>query len=267
PRGAPGRPAGPRPPPAPRPGAGAGPPPPPPNPGGAGGPPPPTAPGGAGTIMRFLLLVGVIFAAAVAVELSLDIPLPLAILLTAPVAAFAWLTVQRRRRGLPQAIALTVGRLLKRSDVQFSGMRAEVSVLCAAGLIGTLVAQAVPTTAFADALGLIGVQGAVVGVVLMLLIVLLAQIGLNPILVVTVGLSSLSQPELFGLSPELLALSAMCGWTLAVGCSPVTTSILIASRMAGVSPQTAGWRWNGRYTVVATLLMVVWLFGLSWLLF
>ncbi|MCC5858999.1 MAG: hypothetical protein JJT90_12640 [Ectothiorhodospiraceae bacterium] len=223
--------------------------------------------GAAWDITRFLLLVLAIFSAAVVVELALGIDLPLAILLTAPAAAIAWMTVQRSRRGVGRAVVLTGARLLKGAERQFSGMRAEVSVLCAAGLLGTLIAAVVPTTAFADFLGLMGLQGPVIGVLLVVLMVALSQIGLNPILVATIGLSSLAQPELFGLAPEMLALSVMAGWTLAIGCSPVTTSILIASRMAGVSPQTAGWSWNGWYTLGATAVMVAWLLLLGWLFF
>ncbi len=223
--------------------------------------------GAAWDITRFLLLVLSIFSAAVVVELVLGVDLPLAILLTAPAAAFSWMLIQRSRRGLVQALVLTGGKLVKGSERQFGGMRAEVSVLCAAGLLGTLIAAAVPTTAFADFLRLMGLQGPIIGVLLVVLMVSLAQIGLNPILVATIGLSSLAQPELFGLAPEMLALSVMAGWTLAIGCSPVTTSILIASRMAGVSPQTAGWIWNGWYTVVATVVMVAWLLLLGWVFF
>lgn len=224
-------------------------------------------PGAAWIVTRFLLLVLSIFSAAVMVELALGVDLPLAILLTAPAAAVSWMIVQRGRRGLPQALALTGGRLLKGAERQFAGMRAEVSVLCAAGLLGTLIASAVPTTAFADFLSLIGLQGPIIGVLLVVLMVSLSQIGLNPILVATIGLSSLAEPELFGLAPEMLALSVMAGWALAIGCSPVTTSILIASRMAGVSPQTAGWSWNGWYTLAATVVTVAWLLLLGWLFF
>jgi hypothetical protein len=95
----------------------------------------------------------------------------------------------------------------------------------------------------------------------------LPQLGLNPILVATIALSSMAEPQLFGLAPELLALATMCGWTLAIGCAPVTTSILIASRMAGVSPQTAGWAWNGWFTAAATVLLAAWIVVLGYSVF
>lgn len=224
-------------------------------------------PHGARTILRFLALVLAVFAAAVAVELALDVPLPLAILLTAPPAAFLWMLVQRRRHGPRRAAALTAARLVRGAPDQFGGMRAEVVVLCGAGLMGTLIAGAVPATAFADLLALVGLHGTPVAVLVLVLMATLPQLGLNPILVATIALSSMAEPQLFGLAPELLALATMCGWTMAIGCAPVTTSILIASRMADVSPQTAGWSWNGWFTAAATVLLAGWILVLGYVVF
>ncbi|MEX0730202.1 MAG: hypothetical protein WED00_02580 [Aquisalimonadaceae bacterium] len=224
-------------------------------------------PGGLRVILRFLLLVLAIFAGAVAVELALDVSLPLAILLTAPVAAFLWMLVQRRRAGLPRAVALSTARLVRGAPAQFSGLRSEITVLAGAGVMGTLIAAALPTTAIADLLAGAGLHGQIIAILVMLLMVILPQLGLNAMLVATILLSSLAQPELFGMVPEQLALAVMSGWALAVCSSPVSASVLIISRVAGIEAQTLCWGWNGWFTVVGAGLMTLWMLGLGYLVF
>ena len=223
--------------------------------------------GGPRTIGALLALVGAVFAAAVAVELVLDIALPLAILLTAPPAAFVWMLIQRRRLGAARAVLISAARLRRGAPEQFDGMRAEVAILGAAALMGTLIARAVPPDWFATALGMAGLHGPAVAVLVLVLMAALPQLGLNPVLIATILLSALANAESFGLAPELLALATMCGWTLAVGSGPVTSTILIVSRLAGVSTREAGWGWNGHFTALATALCAVWLLLLGHTLF
>ncbi|MGC2857804.1 hypothetical protein ACM64Y_20225 [Novispirillum sp. DQ9] len=227
---------------------------------------PKAPPGGWWAILRFATLVLAVFLAAVVMETVAGISLPLAILLTAPAAAFLWMVVQRRRRGVVRAVALSLARLRNGAGDQFGGMRTEVCVLAAAGLMGTLVARVVPAEAFADLLTSVGVAGLPVALLVFVLMAALPQIGLNPVLVATIILSSMSRPDIFGLTPTLLALATMSGWALAIGSAPVTTSILIASRIAGVSPRVAGWGWNWRFTLAAAGVLGGWLVILDSLL-
>ncbi|WP_290637465.1 AbgT family transporter, partial [Aquisalimonas sp.] len=92
------------------------------------------------------------------------------------------------------------------------------------------------------------------------------QMGLNPIVTATIALTSLSQPAVFGLAPELLALSVMTGWALAVGMAPLTTSVLITARVADVPATTVGYRWNGWFTVGTAVLASGWLLVLGWVI-
>lgn len=220
---------------------------------------PRTPPGGWWAILRFGALVLAVFLAAVTVEALAGVSLPLAILLTAPAAAFLWMVAQRRRKGVLRAVVLSAARLRKGADEQFGGMRTEVCVLAAAGLMGTLIARVLSTEAFAGVLAMAGLHGLPVALLVFVLMAALPQIGLNPVLVATIILSAMGNPEVFGLTPTLLALATMSGWALAIGSAPVTTSILIASRIAGVSPRVAGWGWNWRFTLGAAGMLGGWL--------
>uniref|UniRef100_UPI0025C25B09 hypothetical protein n=1 Tax=Aquisalimonas sp. TaxID=1872621 RepID=UPI0025C25B09 len=149
---------------------------------------------------------------------------------------------------------------------QLASLRAELTVLAAAGILGTMIAAAVPETLLADLLRSLGLHGAPVAVAVALLMLVFAQLGLNPIVTATIALTSLSQPEVFGLEPKLLALAVMTGWMLAVGSSPMTTSVLITARVAEASPYTVGYRWNGWFTLGTAALASVWLLVLGWLI-
>lgn len=218
-------------------------------------------------VLRFLALVGAVFVAAVLLEQWLHKSLTLAILLVAPAAALVWMVMQYRRRGWGRALRFALARLMRRAPHQFSGLRAETAVLCAGALMGTLIAALLPVDAFAGWLADMGLYGAPVALLVLVLMTALPQLGLNPVLVSTILLAAMAQPSMFGLSAELLALSVASGWTLAVSCSPVASTMLISSQLVRVSPQVMGWRWNGLYVLCGVCVCALWLLLLSWLWF
>ncbi len=223
----------------------------------------PSLPGAGLALMKFIGLVFSIFIAAISVETLLSISLPLAIVLVSPLSAFVWIIVQNHREGFSDAILSSAGRIWHGAGKQFGNIRTEIVVLGASGLLGTVLAKLLPTTAFAELLESIGLKGAPVALLVMVLMSILPQFGFNPVLVATLILSSMEQPELFGLSPTLLALAVMAGWSLAISSSPVATTVIVAGRMAGVSPKELGWGWNGKFALVAGALLSCWLILLS----
>lgn len=220
-------------------------------------------PGAGLVLIKFIALGFAIFVAAISVEFLLSISLTLAIVLVSPLSAFVWIIVQNRREGLSDSIVSSANRIWYGAGEQFSNLRTEIVVLGASGLLGILMANLLPATAFAEILVHIGINGAPVALLVMLLMSILPQFGFNPVLVATLILSSIEQPELFGISPTLLALAVMAGWSLAISSSPVATTVIIAGRMAGVSPKELGWGWNGGFTFVAGVMLSCWLLLLS----
>jgi hypothetical protein len=95
-------------------------------------------------------------------------------------------------------------------------------------------------------------------VVAMLLVALLAQIGINPIVSVTLLAGILPTLGIEGLTQPVLAVSLLVGWTLALMSSPMTVSMLILSRFTGVSSLRIGYRWNGFYLCLAVPLLAAW---------
>ena len=207
-----------------------------------------------------VLLIGIV-ALVFSIAWLLELRLPIAALLGAPTGALLWLAWQRRRLGyggLPAAITAVHRQL----PWLLSPSANEIVVLGAAGYLGHVCVGLVDTQQLAPLLAVLDPLGTLNAVLAMLMVVGLAQIGVNPIVTVTLLVGLLPTMGIEGLTPELIGASLMVGWALALMSSPMTASMLILSRFTGVTATRIGYRWNGRFLVAAIPLLALW-FGWS----
>lgn len=207
-----------------------------------------------------VLLIGIV-ALVFSIAWLLALRLPIAALLGAPSGALLWLAWQRRRLGfggLPAAMTAVHRQL----PWLLSPSANEIVVLGAAGYLGHLCVGLVDTQQLAPLLVVLDPLGTLNAVLAMLMVVGLAQIGVNPIVTVTLLVGLLPTLGIEGLTPELIGASLMVGWALALMSSPMTASMLILSRFTGVPATRIGYRWNGRFLIVAIPLLALW-FGWS----
>jgi len=207
-----------------------------------------------------VLLIGIV-ALVFSIAWLLELRLPIAALLGAPTGALLWLAWQRRRLGfggLPAAITAVHRQL----SWLLSPSANEIVVLGAAGYLGHVCVGLVDTQQLAPLLAVLDPLGTLNAVLAMLMVVGLAQIGVNPIVTVTLLVGLLPTLGIEGLTPELIGASLMVGWALALMSSPMTASMLILSRFTGVPATRIGYRWNGRFLIAAIPLLALW-FGWS----
>ena len=207
-----------------------------------------------------VLLIGIV-ALVFSIAWLLELRLPIAALLGAPTGALLWLAWQRRRLGyggLPAAITAVHRQL----PWLLSPSANEIVVLGAAGYLGHVCVGLVDTQQLAPLLAVLDPLGTLNAVLAMLMVVGLAQIGVNPIVTVTLLVGLLPTMGIEGLTPELIGASLMVGWALALMSSPMTASMLILSRFTGVPATRIGYRWNGRFLIAAIPLLALW-FGWS----
>ena len=207
-----------------------------------------------------VLLIGIV-ALVFSIAWLLELRLPIAALLGAPTGALLWLAWQRRRLGfggLPAAITAVHRQL----PWLLSPSANEIVVLGAAGYLGHVCVGLVDTQQLAPLLAVLDPLGTLNAVLAMLMVVGLAQIGVNPIVTVTLLVGLLPTLGIEGLTPELIGASLMVGWALALMSSPMTASMLILSRFTGVPATRIGYRWNGRFLIAAIPLLALW-FGWS----
>ncbi|CAN0595327.1 unnamed protein product, partial [Ectocarpus sp. 12 AP-2014] len=156
-----------------------------------------------------VLLIGIV-ALVFSIAWLLELRLPIAALLGAPTGALIWLAWQRRRLGyggLPAA-ASAVHRQL---PWLLSPSANEIVVLGAAGYLGHLCVGLVDTQQLAPLLAVLNQWGAFNAVLAMLMVVGLAQVGVNPIVTVTLLVGLLPQLAIEGLTPPLIGSSLMVG--------------------------------------------------------
>ncbi|WP_240724517.1 hypothetical protein [Halomonas borealis] len=217
----------------------------------------PSLPPSLAPLQRFcVLLVGIVLL-VFAVSALLDVRLPVATLVGAPLAAWLWLAWQRRTLGgwgvLPAAV--TFHRQL---PWLLGPLGSEVVVLGSAGYVGHLWVALIDPQALVGSLGWLVPLGAWNAVIAMLLVLVTAQVGLNPIVSVTLLAGLLPALEIPGLSPPLIGVSLMVGWSLALMSSPLTASMVILSRFSGVASWRIGYRWNGAFMLGVVPLMAAW---------
>jgi hypothetical protein len=203
-----------------------------------------------------VLLLGIV-ALVFSISWLLSLRLPIAALLGAPTGALIWLAWQRRRlgyAGLPAAVSAVHRQL----PWLLSPSVNEIVVLGAAGYLGHLCVGLVDTQQLAPLLAVLDQWGAFNAVLAMLMVVGLAQVGVNPIVTVTLLVGLLPPLAIEGLTPALIGASLMVGWALALMSSPMTASMLILSRFTGVPATQIGYRWNGRFLIASIPLLAAW---------
>ena len=165
------------------------------------------------------------------------------VILFVPLAGLALLVTVRGREG-PARLRDYVVRDVPRQ-------RNEIAVLGNAAFCGAAIALLLPEGSVAGILQQFLAVAAIPALCLAV-VVLLGQVGFNPLLSVTVLASILANPGAIGLDPTVLAVALTAGWGLSVGSSSAAAATMMIGRMTGENAWTVGSRWNGAFTLAAT---------------
>ncbi|TDA95386.1 hypothetical protein [Halomonas marinisediminis] len=195
-----------------------------------------------------LLLALVLLVLTLAAWLSLR--LPEAVLMGVPLGAWLWLVVQCRRLGQAgTGPAMTL--MARRLPDMLGGIGNEVVALGSGAYLGYLSVALLHPAQLEDVTTLLVMLGNWLPALVVLLIVVLAHIGLNPIISVTFLTGMVAEVGLDGVSLPLLAAAMLVGWSLTMSSSPITAAMMITSRFAGMRAWQIGWRWNGGFLAIS----------------
>ena len=205
-------------------------------------------------ILSLLLLALISLVFAISVWLSLR--LPQAVLIAVPMGAWLWLMWQCRALGwvgvIPASIIL--GRRLP--DV-FEGIGNEIVALGSGAYLGYLSVALLNPAQLKDIAEILMYIGNWLPVLAMMLIVLLAQLGVNPIISVTFLTSMVAQAGPAELSLPLLAAAMLAGWSLTMMSSPFTAAMMIMSRFTGMTARQICLSWNGAFLTISLAMAVL----------
>lgn len=189
------------------------------------------------------------------------VPLVLGVMTAAPVTAALWLVLQYRdsATSLPGAVRLGGTRLIGHARERFPTYRLEITLLASAAFVGSLIAALLPPDLIRAIVTEAPLPPWALVAALAWVIVALGQLGMNPVLSVTILSGALPSPDVLGLPPVVVAVALTGAWAITANTSPFSAATLVTGQMAGVTAETVGQRWNGLYAVASLTLLSGWI--------
>ena len=213
-------------------------------------PPPPRGPAEGQWLLHLrplFILLGMLMTSVAVLHFGTGVRVVGVVTLVVPLIAFAWVVMQDRSTALTRAARFAT------QDIP--ALRGEIVLLSMAGFIGTMGGHlAAPLTAAAG-LDLTAIPTTVLLLGLFWLIPITGQLGMNPILAVSLIGPLLPTPEAMGITPALLVAVITGAWSLAGTTSPFTASVLLVGNFGKVSPNHVGIKWNGAYALTVGAIM------------
>jgi len=212
------------------------------------------------TFLPLLTLVFLIPGASYGVSQLLSVRLISALLICIPFFGLGWILTQYLRAGASHAVLLTGRRFRRRMLPSFVDIRSEIGIFVGSGFLGVILIPQIDTVALANAITANGLNEGVILVLSSWFIIVLAHLGLNPIVTVTIVAETL--PRLVGLDFYLpmIGLAGTASWAIVVGISPISASTRILGRCIKKTPSEIGFKWNGRFTAVMFVGLSLFLF-------
>ncbi|MFC4667473.1 hypothetical protein ACFO5X_02800 [Seohaeicola nanhaiensis] len=175
-----------------------------------------------------------------------------------PAIALGWIILQTR------SLRGTLSHIRHYVTEELPAYRLELVLLMMAGYIGTVGAALLLPLVTASGFDASGLPGWLVLAVLVWIVPIAGQIGMNPILCVTLLAPLIPSADQLGVNPTAIVVALTSGWALSGITSPFTATTLLIGSFAGVSAFEVGTRWNGIYFLVSAVLMTAWaiVFGL-----
>ncbi|KGJ04844.1 hypothetical protein IT41_09290 [Paracoccus halophilus] len=212
-----------------------------------------------------LILLSAVIAGVVALRLLTGVEVIGAVMSLVPAVAIAWIFIQRLPSGAG-SLRYTGTRIAGFVTRELPGYRGEILLLFMAAFIGSLGSFLLVPLMADLGLDLSAVPPMLILVALIWIIPLTGQLGMNPILSVSLLVPLLPPPEAMGVSPAVVVGAITGGWALSGVTSPFTASVLLAGSLGQVPPRHAGLVWNGPYAGVMGLVLSLWVLLLAQIL-
>ncbi len=176
-----------------------------------------------------------------------------ALIIAVPVYSVIWAAVSTRAQ--PAGPAGGMAQVARATWRRLSGMGAEVGVFASAGFLPVILLALIPVDDLRAAVAMLGLGAVTLALGLAVSIVLLAMLGVNPIVSASVLGAIAVQLAVPGLSETAIALAITGGWTTVIGLSPFMTTIIICAAIIDRPVGLVGPVWNGPYCLT---ILAVW---------
>ncbi|MGM0562118.1 MAG: hypothetical protein ACQETX_13765 [Pseudomonadota bacterium] len=209
--------------------------------------------------LPLLGLVAAIFIMAFGLSELFNSAIIVGVIASIPFLALAWLMRQSRaathipldRQEDPEhRHSYTLSTLRRYLSRLLPSQRSEIGVSGNTAALGVLLAFAIPNDWLVGVVDLLPRPLTLAASIWM--VILLGQLGLNPIITTTLIGTALAETTLPGASTLPAALALSSGWCMAVASSPFTAGVLVAARYGNVGPWVIGHRWNLLFWITAS---------------
>jgi hypothetical protein len=203
-----------------------------------------------------ITLLALVLASAGIVHFTFGVKIFAAVMALVPLIAMGWVALQSGGDHPAAAVRDNVADFAIR---EIPGLNGELVLLSMAGFIGTLGATVANPLVEAAGIDLSSIPAALLLVGIFWLVPVTGQIGMNPILAVSLIGPLLPSPEMLGIAPVAMVFAITSGWALSGVTSPFTASVLLVASYGNITPWHVAWRWNGSYilTVGAVVSLLI----------
>ncbi|GAW36174.1 hypothetical protein RA2_03243 [Roseovarius sp. A-2] len=206
-------------------------------------------------MLPLLALLAVLVVSVIGLSAITDVRIVGLVVVIVPVIALVWMLIQHWGQAPLQSVARRVGDYVTR---ELPGYREELTLLMMAGYIGTVGSALLVPLMQRAGLDLSMLPPWLLLVSFVWLIPLVGQLGMNPILAVTLIAPLIPGAETLGVAPTAIVVSLAAGWALSGASSPFTATTLLIGSFGGISAQRVGLVWNGVYTVLCGGMLSLW---------
>jgi hypothetical protein len=218
--------------------------------------PPRRAPEGSWSMLLPLLgLLTLLAVAAGGLHLATGVRTVAVLLVVVPLISAAWVAIQAGAGARGGALAARSREYAFHNLPRYQG---ELVILMMAGFIGTLGGALLGPLVAASQIDLSQLPGWLILVALVWIIPITGQLGMNPILSVSLIAPVLPDAAAMGVSPADVILAITGGWALSGASSPFTATTLMVGSLGFVSASHVGLRWNGAYTLLGAVMLSAW---------
>ena len=192
-----------------------------------------------------------------------DVPITGLVAVLVPTIALVWTVIQHWTDG---PVRNTGARIKSYALNELPNYRGELTLLMMAGFIGTVGSQLLPPIVLNAGVDVLVFPPWLVILSFVWIIPLAGQIGMNPIMTVTLIAPLIPEAAQLGVQPTALVTAITAGWALSGASSPFTATTLLIGSFAGINALRVGLVWNGLYVLVAGLGLSMWVLVYSFLL-
>ncbi len=222
--------------------------------------------GNLSSIRPLLILLLVIFTTVGALELLSGYRIVIIVMMVVPLISLGWIALQNRTYEQRDGNAL--GAILRQRTADYigpelDGYKGEMVLLYIAAYVGKLggvLAAPLISEQILD-LSTLPTEAILFGIIIGLPI--LGQLGMHPILAVTMLGPLLPTPAAMGVSPDIVLAAICIGWAFGGATSPFTATVLLVAMYGKVKATTVGLIWNRWFVAAGSVVGMAWIMLIS----